>query len=83
MGLNIKTEEAHRLAKRISEKTGESLSTAVTTALRERLVRIEKEDRIAHLTAIAKRIAERLSTPGSPKMMEIEDLYDQETGLPK
>ena len=83
MGLNIKTEEAHRLAKKISEKTGESLSTAVTTALKERLARIEKEDRIAHLTAIANRIAARLNAPGGPKMMEIEDLYDEETGLPK
>jgi antitoxin VapB len=82
MGLNIKTEEAHRLAKRISEKTGESLSAAVTTALRERLERIEKDDNLKEAWAIAKRIAERLKGPG-PKTMEVEDLYDEETGLPK
>lgn len=80
--LNIKTEEAHRLAKKISEKTGENLTTVVTTALKERLERIEKEDRIAKAWATAGRIAERLKAPG-PKMMEIEDLYDEETGLPK
>ncbi|MBV9571062.1 MAG: type II toxin-antitoxin system VapB family antitoxin [Alphaproteobacteria bacterium] len=83
MGLNIKTDEAHRLAKKIAEKTGESLTVAVTTALQERLAKIEKQDRIDNLTAIAKRIAERLNAPGGPKMMEIEELYDDETGLPK
>lgn len=80
--LNIKTEEAHRLAKKISEKTGENLTTVVTTALKERLARIEKEDRMAKAWATAGRIAECLKAPG-PKMMEIEDLYDEETGLPK
>jgi antitoxin VapB len=81
--LNIKTDEAHRLAKKIAEKTGESLTVAVTTALQERLAKIEKQDRIDNLTAIARRIAERLNAPGGPKMMEIEELYDDETGLPK
>jgi hypothetical protein len=32
--------------------------------------------------AIARDVAERLNKPGR-KMMEIEDLYDDETGLPK
>ena len=83
MGLNIKSDKAHRLAKKLSEKTGESLTDVVTVALEEKLARIEKEDRFERLTAIAKRIAERLNAPGGPKMMEIEDLYDEETGLPK
>jgi len=83
MSLNIKNDEAHKLAKRLSQKTGESLTDTVTTALRERLARIEKDDRVAELNAIAQRIAERLNAPGGPKMMEIEDLYDEETGLPK
>ena len=82
MGLNIKTEEAHQLAKKIADKTGESITTAVTTALRERLQRIEKDDRFDEAWAIAQRIAARLNGPG-PKMMKIEDLYDEETGLPK
>ena len=82
MSLNIKTKEAHQLAKKIAAKTGESLSTAVTTALKERLERIEKENRLEEAWAIAMRMAERLKAPG-PKMMEIEDLYDEETGLPK
>jgi antitoxin VapB len=82
MGLNIKTDEAHRLAKKIAERTGESLSTAVTTALKERLERIEKKGRLEQAWAIAEDMARRLKGPG-PTMMDVDDLYDEETGLPK
>ena len=37
MSLNIKNPEAHRLAKELAKRTGESLTKAVTIALRERL----------------------------------------------
>ena len=37
MALSIKTEEADRLARILSKLTGETLTQAVTTALRERL----------------------------------------------
>lgn len=82
VGLNIKNEEAHRLAQKIAATTGESLTTAVTQALRERLARVEKNERAERIMAIARDVAERLNKPGR-KMMEIEDLYDDETGLPK
>jgi len=39
MALSIKTEEADRLARTLSHLTGESLTRAVTVALRERLQR--------------------------------------------
>ena len=82
MGLNIKTEQAHRLAKKLAQQTGESMTTAVTRALEERLARVEKQSRLGRLTAIAKDCAARLNEPGA-RMMEIEDLYDENTGLPK
>lgn len=82
MGLNIKTEEAHRLARELADITGESLTTAVTEALRERLVRIEKRARAESIMATAQDIARRLNAPGRA-MMKIENLYDDETGLPK
>ena len=37
MSLNIKNPEAHALAARLAERTGETMTEAVTTALRERL----------------------------------------------
>ena len=39
MALSIKTEEADRLARELTRLTGESLTDAVTTALRERFDR--------------------------------------------
>jgi antitoxin VapB len=39
LALSIKTEEADRLARALSRLTGESLTHAVTVALRERLER--------------------------------------------
>jgi antitoxin VapB len=82
VGLNIKTEQAHRLAKKLAQQTGESMTTAVTRALEERLARVEKQSRLGRLTAIAKDCAARLNEPAA-RMMEIEDLYDENTGLPK
>lgn len=40
MALNIKNEEAHRLAKALAEATGKTLTDAVTDALRDQ-VRVE------------------------------------------
>ncbi|HUP42251.1 MAG TPA: type II toxin-antitoxin system VapB family antitoxin [Thermoanaerobaculia bacterium] len=41
MPLSIKDDEADRLARRLAAATGESLTTAVREALRERLRRVE------------------------------------------
>jgi antitoxin VapB len=43
MALNIKNEETQRLAHELSKITGESMTVAVTKALRERLERLRSE----------------------------------------
>lgn len=43
MSLNIKSEETHRLARELAELTGESLTAAVTVAVRERLDRVHRQ----------------------------------------
>lgn len=43
MALSIKTEEADRLARELSRLTGESMTDAVTRAMRERLDRLHAE----------------------------------------
>ncbi len=83
MSLNIKNPKAHRLAQEVAALTGESLAQAVTTALEERKAKLEKQPRFERAWAIAEDCARRLNAPGAPKMMEIEDLYDEATGLPK
>ena len=42
MALNIKSDEADRLARELAAATGESLTTAVTAALRERLAKVKR-----------------------------------------
>jgi antitoxin VapB len=43
MSLNIKNEETHRLAQELARLTGESMTAAVTEAVRERLDRVRRE----------------------------------------
>lgn len=85
MSLNIKNQEAHELAQKLSELTGESLTEAVTIALRERLERLRHEqDRKAMVERIL--AIGRDAAPHFPKHFKSTDhgdmLYD-ERGLPK
>ncbi|MGD9880090.1 MAG: type II toxin-antitoxin system VapB family antitoxin [Reyranella sp.] len=43
MALSIKTEEADRLARELSRLTGETMTDAITKAMRERLERVRAE----------------------------------------
>jgi antitoxin VapB len=82
MGLNIKTEEAHLLAMALAEKTGESMTAAVTQALRERLARIERRGLADRLMEIGRQAAAAM-TEEERNFDYDAFLYDDETGLPK
>ena len=61
MALSIKTEEADRLARELARLTGETITEAVTVALRERCDRERgaqrtPEQRIAEIDAFLERI---------------------------
>ena len=45
MALSIKSQETERLAREIAAKTGESLTGAIQTALKERLERLKRQRR--------------------------------------
>jgi antitoxin VapB len=82
MSLNIKDPEAHRLARRISRATGETMTRVVTEALRERLEKIERRGArasVEELLAIADRAAAHIK---GPYLDHAALLYD-EHGLPK
>jgi len=84
MSMNIKSEEAHQLAKELSALTGESVTKVVTVALQERLTRVKHEaggSLSEQLLAIGKRCSERLKK-SKYKILTDDDLYD-ELGLPK
>lgn len=83
MPLSIKDPQSDRLARELADATGESLTTAVATALRERLERVRglpnSHDLAAELTAIALRCA---SMPVLDDRPEAEILGYDEHGLP-
>jgi antitoxin VapB len=84
MGLNIKNEETHRLAVELAKLTGESLTAAVTQAVRERLDRIRREKGSSladRLLAIGKDCAARLKEPF--RSGDHADLLYDERGLPR
>jgi antitoxin VapB len=84
MGLNIKNEQTHRLAEELSRLTGESLTAAVTVAVRERLERIRRErgkSLADRLLAIGRDCAPRLREPFR-SADHAELLYD-ENGMPR
>lgn len=79
MGMNIKSEEAHRLARELAKLTGESLTDAVTESLRLRLRRIRREGKAERILVIGREIAARRKTPWP----DIDELLYDERGLPK
>jgi antitoxin VapB len=82
MSLNIKNEETHRLVRELAALTGESLTVAVTEAVRERRDRLRNDRGSAShdLLRIGRDVAARLPASwavGDPT----EELYDDH-GLP-
>jgi uncharacterized protein with PIN domain len=80
MALNIKNEDAQRLGLELAGLTGESITVAVTTAIRERLVR-EGEEVIARRADKILALGRQISLAVNAGDFSIEDLYG-ESGLP-
>jgi antitoxin VapB len=82
--LNIKSEDAYRLASRLAELTGESLTTVVTRALRAELDREERgrdrQERLRRLRETAADIRRHLRDPLPSSNHDW--LYDED-GLPR
>ena len=84
MSLNIKNEETHRLARELAALTGESVTTAVTEAVRERLNRLQNDhpDALAErLLQIGKDCAAHLKGPF--RSIDHGDLLYDDRGLPR
>jgi antitoxin VapB len=85
MALNIKDDEVDRLARQLSKRTGETITDAVRTALKEKLARLAeaKEAPLSErLIELGRRTAAlpRLTDKTSKEL--VEELYD-EHGLPR
>jgi antitoxin VapB len=86
MALNIKDEETHQLARELAQLTGESLTAAVKVSVKERLERQEqfpkRTGRLERIRKIVERTAPLMNDGRSSKEL-FDELYDDETGLPK
>ena len=85
MSLNIENEETCQLARELAEITGETMTDAITVALRERLERERRarsvEERVKELHAIGQHCASLLRE--GPSAIEHGDFLYDENGLPK
>jgi len=82
MNLNIKSAEAHRLAVKLAKETGDSITGAVTKAIKAELRRLEDlEKRRARIDAITAYTSKVLR--GGPGSADIDALLYDERGLPK
>jgi antitoxin VapB len=84
MSLNIKSDEAHRLARQLAQTTGESMTAAVTRALAERLERVGHEhggSLAKRLLAIGRDCAAHLKEPY--RTIDHGELLYDERGLPR
>jgi antitoxin VapB len=84
MGLNIKNEKTHRLARELARLTGESMTVAVGEAVRERLERVRgnsKKGLAERIMKIAKECGPLWKEPY--RSMDHGDLLYDERGLPK
>ena len=83
--LNLKSDEAYRLARELSERTGESMTKAVIVALHERLERLKRDSRgsrVERILAIGRDAAAHWEEPY--RSIDHGDfLYDEKTGLPR
>jgi antitoxin VapB len=84
MSLNIKNEEAHRQARELASLTGESMTVAVSEAIRERLERVRgnsRGDLAERILKIGRECAAHLKEPY--KSIDIDELLYDEKGMPK
>ena len=84
MSLNIKNEKAHRLAQELARITGESMTVAVSEAIRERLERVRgnsREDLAERILKIGRECAAHLKE--SYKSIDVDELLYDEKGMPK
>lgn len=75
MSLNIKNEETHRMAQELAALTGESLTTAVSKAVEERLNRVKSKGMAERIRKISKECSARLKGKPLPDIDEL--LYDE------
>ncbi len=86
MALSIRDEETDRLVRRLAKQNGETVTMAVKVAVKGRIERQELHQRsigcFERIRSIVERTALRMNDGRTSKEL-MEELYDDETGLPR
>ena len=86
--LNIKNPTTYELIRRLADQTGETMTQAVTVAVRERLERLEdrstaeREQRRREVQELADSLAARFREPFA-SLDHGQGLFSDENGLPR
>ena len=84
MALSVKDPEADRLAREVAARTGETLTTAIVVALRERLARLRGRPKRQPLRDELREIARRCSQLPTLDTRSAEQILDYDNrGLPR
>jgi antitoxin VapB len=84
MALNIKNQDTHKLVKELASLAGESMTEAVTKAVRERLDRLRRQSGAGladRLLQIGRDCALRIKEPS--RSTDHKDLLYDDQGLPR
>ena len=81
MGLNIKNSETERLIQELAEATGQTLTGAITEAVREKLDRVRRKGLADRLMEIGREAASRMTE--EERTFNYDDWLYDENGLPK
>jgi antitoxin VapB len=84
MALNIKNQDTHKLVKELASLAGESMTEAVTKAVRERLDRLRRQSGAGvadRLLRIGRDCALRIKEPS--RSTDHKDLLYDDQGLPR
>ncbi len=81
MGLNIKSDQAHELARRLAKETGLTMTAAIEVALENQLDRIYRHKERDYRYRRIKEIVSRLEPVPEGVTSDHSDFYDDD-GLP-
>ena len=79
--INIKNQKARALVDEIVQRTGETVTEAVTAALQRRLNELTREEKLARVRELTKGLAQHWVEPW--KSLDHGDILYDKTGLPK
>jgi antitoxin VapB len=81
MGLNIKNERVHELARILSQATGKTMSAVIEEALEEKLTQLERDREMPGKIEWLEARLKELGPPPPGLTSDHSDLYDEQ-GLP-